>query len=200
MVLAASLSIQDTGGIRERERESNPMMEAHMMIVTRQLRTARLCCAVLAVGMAFGLVTASASAQAPVAGKDAALAANARFYAAINAMFKGDLGPIEAVWSHSDDVTYMGPTGAFDAGWSAVLKDWEGQAAQKLGGKVEPVEVHVIVGQNLAVVNDFEEGENTNAEGKVQHVRLRATNIFRKEGGQWKMVGHHTDVLPYLAK
>lgn len=171
-----------------------------MMIVARQLRMARLRCAALAMGMAFGLIAASASAQTPVAGKAAVLAANTRFYAAINAMFKGDIGPIEAVWSHADDVTYMGPTGAFDSGWSAVLKDWQGQAAQKLGGKVEPVEVHVIVGQNVAVVNDFEQGENTNAEGKVQQVRLRATNTFRKEGGEWKMVGHHTDVLPYLAK
>ncbi len=171
-----------------------------MMIVARQLRTVRWCCAALAMAMAFGLIGASASAQAPIDGNASVLAANARFYAAINSMFKGDVGPIEAVWSHADDVTYMGPTGAFDAGWSAVLKDWQAQAAQKLGGKVEPVEVHVIVGQNLAVVNDFEQGENTNADGKVQLVRLRATNIFRKEGGQWKMVGHHTDVLPYLAK
>ncbi|MGO9325448.1 MAG: YybH family protein [Terracidiphilus sp.] len=171
-----------------------------MMIVARQLRMARMCCAAFAVGMAFGLVGPSASAQTPGAGKAAVLAANARFYAAINAMFKGDVGPIEAVWSHADDVTYMGPTGAFETGWSAVMKDWEGQAAQKLGGKVEPVEVHVIVGQNLAVVDDLEEGENTNAEGKVQQLKLRATNIFRREGGEWKMVGHHTDVLPYLAK
>ena len=170
------------------------------MIKSRLQGMARVYRAALALGMALGLIGASASAQAPVAGNASVLAANARFYAAINAMFKGDVGPIEAVWSHADDVTYMGPTGAFDAGWAAVVKDWEGQAAQKLGGKVEPVEIHVIEGQNLAVVNDIEQGENTNADGKVQQVRLRATNIFRKEGGEWKMVGHHTDVLPYLAK
>lgn len=130
----------------------------------------------------------------------AVLAANAQFYAALNKMFTGDVNPIEAIWSHADDVTYMGPTGGFEHGWQAVLKDWEGQAAIKLGGRVTPVDMHAVVGQDVAVVSDYEEGENTNAKGKVVRLRLRATNIFRKEDGQWKMVGHHTDKLPYLAK
>ena len=94
----------------------------------------------------------------------------------------------------------MGPTGDFDRGWRAVLKNWEGQAALKLGGRVEPAEVNMIVGQDIAVLSAYEQGENTNAKGKVERVRLRATNIYRKEGGQWKMVGHQTDPLPYLIK
>lgn len=150
------------------------------------------------VGMAFALISTSAVS----AGNDhaAVLAANAAFYAALNKIFVGDVGPMKAIWSNADDVTYMGPTGNFDRGWRAVLKNWEGQAALKLGGRVEPVEVNVIVGQDLAVLNSYEQGENTNAKGKVERVRLRATNIFRKEGGQWKMVGHQTDPLPYLTK
>ena len=70
----------------------------------------------------------------------------------------------------------------------------------KLGGKVEPAEMQAIVGSDVAVVTLYEEGENTNAKGKVERLKLRATNSFRKEGGLWKMVGHHTDTLPYLAK
>jgi ketosteroid isomerase-like protein len=139
--------------------------------------------------------------QAVSSGNDnaAVLEANAAFYVALNKIFLGDVGPMKTVWSDKDDVTYMGPTGGFDRGWQAVLTDWAGQAGLKLGGRVEPVEVNLIVGQDLAVLNAYEQGENTNAKGKVERVRLRATNIFRKEGGQWKMVGHHTDPLPYLA-
>jgi ketosteroid isomerase-like protein len=128
------------------------------------------------------------------------LAANAQFYAALNDMFKGDLAPMKTVWSHADDVTYMGPTGNFEHGWAAVLKDWEGQAAMKLGGQVEPADIQVTLGDKMAVVSDFEMGENNNAQGNVEHLKLRATNVYRKEGVQWKMVGHHTDPLPYLAK
>ena len=31
----------------------------------------------------------------------------------LNLMFAGDLGPMKDVWSHADDVTYMGPDGGF---------------------------------------------------------------------------------------
>lgn len=128
------------------------------------------------------------------------LAANNGFYAALNKMFTGDAAAMERVWSHAADVTYMGPTGGVDHGWSAVLKNWQGQAALKLGGKVEPAETQTIVGQDVAVVTVYEVGENTNAKGEVAHLKLRATSTFRKEDGHWMMVGHHTDPLPYLSK
>jgi ketosteroid isomerase-like protein len=157
-----------------------------------------VCAVVSAVGVA--VLLAGTAASAAGSGTAAVAAANARFYAALNKMFAGDLTPMKSVWSHADDVTYMGPTGEYEIGWSAVLKDWEGQAAAKLGGRVEPGEVHVLAGRDVAVVTDYEQGENTNADGKVERLKLRATNIYRREGGQWKMVGHHTDTLPYLAK
>lgn len=132
--------------------------------------------------------------------KDAVLAANAGFYSALNIMFVGDVAPMLAVWSHKDDVTTMGPTGKYNRGWAAVKKDWEEQAALKLGGKVEPSEINVIVGEDLAVLSDYETGQNNNAEGKTATVKLRGTSMFRKEDGVWKMIGHHTDTLPYLDK
>jgi ketosteroid isomerase-like protein len=124
----------------------------------------------------------------------------AQFYTALNTMFTGELGPMKEVWSHANDVTYMGPGGGFQVGWDRVLAEWEAQAAKKLGGKVEPADMRITVGQDLAIVSDIEKGENTNAAGKVEKVSIRATNSFRKEGGKWKMIGHHTDLLPYLAK
>jgi ketosteroid isomerase-like protein len=149
-------------------------------------------------GMSLALISVPPASAA--SDNAAILVANSAFYAALNQMFVGNLGPMKEVWSKADDVTYMGPTGNFERGWKTVLKDWEGQAALKLGGHVKPVQIHVIAGQDLAVVSDYEEGKNTNAQGKIERVRLRATNIYRKEGGQWKMVGHHTDPLPYLTK
>jgi ketosteroid isomerase-like protein len=125
--------------------------------------------------------------------------AAAQFYSALNAMFTGDVAPMKEVWSHANDVTYMGPGGGFQVGWDQVLKNWEQQAAKKLGGKVEPTNMQVTVGKDLAIVSDIEQGENTNADGKVEKVSIRATNLFRKEGGKWKMIGHHTDLLPYLS-
>lgn len=126
--------------------------------------------------------------------------AAAQFYVALNTLFTGDVGPMKDVWSHADDVTYMGPGGGLQMGWDQVLANWETQAAMKLGGQVKSENMHITVGRDIAVTSGYEMGENTNAEGKAQKVSIRATNVFRKEDGKWKMIGHHTDLLPYLAK
>ena len=148
------------------------------------------------------LLVAMMTTAAPAADSEeaAVLAANAGFYSALNIVFTGDAAPMMDVWSHADDVTYMGPTGTYDRGWEAISKNWEGQAALKLGGKVEPAEVSVAMGSDMAFISEYEEGENTNADGKVAKLKLRGSNIFRKEDGVWKLIGHHTDPLPYLDK
>lgn len=150
-------------------------------------------CAVLALG-------AARSAHAAGPDEKAVGEANAQFYSALNAMFTGDAAPMKAVWSHRPDVTYMGPGGGFEIGWEKVSAIWDAQAAKKLGGTVLPEGTQTTVGAELAVVSTTEKGENTNANGAPATVSIRATNVFRKEGGTWKMIGHHTDLLPFLAK
>src|ERR1035437_5707298 len=81
-----------------------------------------------------------------------------QFYAALNAMFTGDLGAMKEVWSHAEDVTYMGPGGGFRIGWDQILMDWEIQAAMKLGGKVKPENMHITVGQELGGRTKLREG------------------------------------------
>lgn len=125
--------------------------------------------------------------------------AAAGFYAALNALFEGELGPMVEVWSHADDVTYMGPDGGFQVGWKDVLADWERQAAMKLGGRVEPEGMRIAVSGDLAVTHNYEKGENVNTGGKSGSVSIRATNLFRRENGAWQMIGHHVDTLPYLS-
>ncbi|MBF8277624.1 MAG: hypothetical protein HW390_2697 [Candidatus Brocadiaceae bacterium] len=147
------------------------------------------------VGLISG-ITASA-AEKDVGGVRAAAET---FYSALNAMFTGEVEPMKEVWSHKDDVTYMGPVGGFRLGWKQVLADWETQASLKLGGKVEPKEMRITVGQDIAIVSNYEIGQNVTVDGKPQNVAIRATNLFRKENGNWKMIGHHTDILPYLQK
>jgi ketosteroid isomerase-like protein len=137
-------------------------------------------------------------AHASQHGEKAIREAAGGFYKALNALFKGNPDPMDEVWSHAEDVTYMGPDGVFQLGWPQVSEDWKKQAAKKLGGNVKPAEMHIIASQEIAVVQNYEKGINTNARGKQAKVSIRATNIFRKERGKWKMISHHTDLLPYL--
>ena len=127
-------------------------------------------------------------------------AAADQFYAALNTLFTGDAGPMEALWSHADDVTYMGPDGIFQAGWAEVQADWKKQAEKKLGGKVTPEKMRITSAENMGITSNYEVGENIDANGNPVKVSIRATNVFRNEDGQWKMVGHHTDLLPYLVE
>jgi ketosteroid isomerase-like protein len=124
--------------------------------------------------------------------------ASDRFYDAVNSMLGGDPDPMRAVWSHGDDVTYMGPFGSTKVGWAEVEDTWEHQARMHLGGRVEPVDLHVTVLGDVAYTMCVEKGEELNPDGGTVQVDHRATNIYRREDGEWKMVHHHTDLSPQL--
>ncbi|MFM1878672.1 MAG: hypothetical protein RLZZ241_1538 [Bacteroidota bacterium] len=134
----------------------------------------------------------------PMENQQSLQAANNQFYDALNIMFTGDVGPVNAVWSHEADITYMGPFGGMHSGWEQVGAEFANVAALKIGGSIscENLEVRVLgdVGYTLCV----EAGENLDNEGNPVPVRHRATNVFRKENGVWKLVHHHTDISGQL--
>jgi ketosteroid isomerase-like protein len=145
-----------------------------------------------------GMVSQSA-AHAASSDEQAVQQATDSFYTALNEMFTGNIEPMNDVWSHTSDVTYMGPDGKFVVGWEQVLPEWQSQTLRKLGGEVRAEQFQINVGNDLATVQCREVGENV-IDGKPTRVSIRATNVFRKENGQWKMIGHHTDTLPFLQK
>ena len=125
-------------------------------------------------------------------------AASDQFYSALNAMFVGDMAPMNAIWSHRDDVTDMGPFGGRLEGWTAVGAEFKKEADMKLGGRVVSKDLLVRVGGDMGYTVCVEEGENMSVDGKSVVVSHRATSIYRLENGQWKMVQHHTDISPQL--
>jgi ketosteroid isomerase-like protein len=125
-------------------------------------------------------------------------AINTQFYAALNALFAGDVAPMEQVWSHADDVSYMGPVGGRQIGWTQVLANWQQQAALKLDGSVAPTGTRVTLGNDLAFVECDEVATDLQPNREDVAATIRSTSIFRKENGQWKMIGHHTDPIPAL--
>ena len=126
-------------------------------------------------------------------------AANDQFYTALNAMFTGDISPMDAIWSHGDDISYRGPFGDNMDGWATVGKQFREVAGMKIGGRVVCKDLIVRSGKDLGYTACVEQGENI-ADGKPVMVSHRATNIFRLEHGQWKLVHHHTDVSLQLEK
>jgi ketosteroid isomerase-like protein len=60
-------------------------------------------------------------------------------------------------------------------------------------------EVVVPIGDDDAYTVGTERGQAKIGEELVR-VDWRVTNIYRREGGGWKMVHHHTDVSPALVE
>jgi len=139
-----------------------------------------------------GVLIASAGKQ--VSSEESLRAANDQFYDALNAMFTGELQPMDNIWSHGDDVTQLGPFGDCIKGWSDVGAEWQREAQLKLGGKVECKDLLLFPGKEIGFTVCTEEGQNMSANGRPVYVKFRATNIFRLENGQWKLVHHHTDL------
>ncbi len=152
-----------------------------------------------AVALLFAATVSSAETSAVPSDESTIERATANFYRSINAMFQGDVEPLKDVWSHAEDVTYMGPDGTVNVGWNDVLGNLQKQATMKLGGEIRHEPIMVTSSPDLAIMECRELGENV-IDGKPVQVSLRATNVFRKENGEWKLIGHHTDKLPFMQR
>ena len=126
--------------------------------------------------------------------------ANEKLYSGLNAMFTGNLEPLNNLWSHTETITDMGPFGGRLTGWKAVHEEFEKEAAMKFGGKIVCKDLHVFAGTDMGYTVCVEEGENMSTNGKPIKVSHRATNIFHLEDGEWKLVHHQTDISSQLEK
>jgi ketosteroid isomerase-like protein len=126
--------------------------------------------------------------------------ANSQFYNALNILFTGNSDAILNVWSHSADISYLGPWGKIKVGWDSIKAEFIKVGSMKIGGNIESKNLIVGVGSDMAYTVCDEVGENKDSTGQSFFVNHRATNIFRLEQGEWKLVHHHTDISPQLQK
>jgi len=132
-----------------------------------------------------------------MATEDEVRKASDQFYAALNSMSSGDAGPMSDVWSHSADVTTMHPLGGREVGWDEVAGPW-GQVAQLAsGGHIELTDQLIRATGDMAYEVGVEKGQVTLA-GRPISINDRVTNVYRREGGTWKVVHHHTDESPAM--
>jgi ketosteroid isomerase-like protein len=120
------------------------------------------------------------------------------FYRALNDLFHGDVMPMERVWSHAADASNLGPLGGRQYGWEQIRHEFEREAQMHMEGHIEPRDIVIHVSDDLAFAIGTEHGENTAHAGKRVRIDHRATNIFRRENGAWKLIHHHTDIAPAL--
>ena len=118
-----------------------------------------------------------------------------QWFEVLNAMLNGDAEPFTALYSHSDDVTYMGAEGTYRVGWPAIFADWKAQAEKSRGGSVEGRDIHVVVCGDMATATHYTIGTARTSNNDVNETSVRETSVFRKEDGAWRMIGHHADTI-----
>jgi ketosteroid isomerase-like protein len=126
--------------------------------------------------------------------EDEVRAASNKFYAALNKMANGDAGPMAEIWSHGDTVTTMHPIGDRQVGWDQVRGSWEQVAQIATDGEVRLDDQIIQVANDMAYELGIERGHLKIAGDEVHSIDDRVTNVYRREGGEWKIVHHHTDI------
>jgi len=129
--------------------------------------------------------------------EDEVKGASSKFYEALSRMATGDAGQLSDVWSHSETVTTMHPIGGEQVGWSAVKESFAQVAGLASSGYVELADQSIQTGEDLAYELGIERGQFKLA-GETIAIEHRVTNIYRREGGEWKLVHHHTDLSPAM--
>jgi ketosteroid isomerase-like protein len=110
-------------------------------------------------------------------------------------LVNGQPDAFKALWSHDDDVTLSGGLGgAIAKGWTQVSERLDWVATQYRDGARTHQEVARYVGQDLAYVvlrETIRFKSPVDRRSMIQE--LRVTQVFRLEGGRWRIVHRHAD-------
>ena len=124
-----------------------------------------------------------------------------QFEEALNRFVNGDATLWKQLASRSSDATIMGAWGAYEKGWNEVSAryDWASGRLAKSGAKLKVEYLTSVVTAALAYTVTVERSEvRLVDQDKSSPMALRATQVFRKENGSWKLVHRHAD--PLIAK
>jgi ketosteroid isomerase-like protein len=111
---------------------------------------------------------------------------------------KGDPQPFKDICSHAHYVTIVGGMGGVEKGWANVEKRYEWAASRFSTDNSEPQSeiVSLVATPDMAYAVEIERSAARMAgSSELQQLALRVTTVFRREGGQWKVVHRHADPL-----
>ena len=119
-----------------------------------------------------------------------------RLRAADTALHNGDAAPRAAIWSHNDPVTLFGAA-LGGSGWPKISAIFDRVASRFSNCTSWEYEV-VAAGTSgdLAYIVGIEHTTASVNGATPEQYALRVTTIFRREGGEWKVVHRHADPMP----
>ncbi|MGD9527923.1 YybH family protein [Pseudonocardia sp.] len=119
-----------------------------------------------------------------------------RWEAAHRALCSGDVEPWSAIWSTHDPVSLFGAAGS--ASGAQDVRRVQKWVAAHFAGLVDDEREIVAAGAcgDLAYTVAFEHKTVDTPRGEPVTYTLRATHVFRREDGRWRVVHRHADRPP----
>ena len=113
------------------------------------------------------------------------------------AMLNGDPGPMISYWADSDDITVFGGWGRIEKGHQPVTDAMRWVGSRFTGADAVDLE-HLVIASSgdLAYTAGFERSQVSVDGGPRRDMTLRVTHIYRRTGGDWKLIHRHADFLP----
>jgi ketosteroid isomerase-like protein len=117
-----------------------------------------------------------------------------RCHAAITQQSQGHPEAFLELWSHADDVTIMAAIGGYQVGFDAVCELLTAASKTQHFDGWRAENVATVLDENLAFTVELEHYAR-NGDAGDKGMTLRATQIYRQEDGQWRVIHRHGDIL-----
>jgi ketosteroid isomerase-like protein len=112
--------------------------------------------------------------------------------AAARAYVRGEPGPLEEIVVRALPATFFGPQGGALQGASNVSAIYRRDAAAFEAGETRFEVLQMAASGGVAYWTGFQHA-NARIGGQDMHMKLRITEVFRREGDAWKLVHRHAD-------
>jgi ketosteroid isomerase-like protein len=113
------------------------------------------------------------------------------------AFVNGDPTPLREISTSADPATFYGPGGGIEQGAAHVLAVNEAGSRQfQRGGSTELEVLHYAANGDLGYWTGWQHASvRTAGATEPTPMKLRVTEIFRRENGAWKLIHRHADPL-----
>jgi ketosteroid isomerase-like protein len=115
-------------------------------------------------------------------------------YDAEVALHNGDAGPRRALWSRNDPVSVLGAwrnahgQDELDELFASLARSFSDGTSYRF-----ELQAYDVVGDMAYTVGI--EHTSTSVDGERRSYKLRATQVYRREGGEWKVAHRHGDTV-----
>lgn len=120
-----------------------------------------------------------------------------QYHRALGEFMKGDYEPAKRLFSEREDVTLGNPFGPFARGLTQVVEAMKRAASHYRDGDAAGFDtISKYITPDLAYIVEVERlRSKVGGRDEASPVHLRATSIFRREEGGWKLIHRHADPI-----